>query len=461
VKRTLIQESIPFGTTALSVTLLVLAPFSGAATRGERQQQPPPAKPPVTAPAQTQKAPSPTESGENQAGTQADPDAELQKAIDSAGNDRAAFVKNLEAYLKRFPDSPRKPAIYRALVEAELALRDQTKALEYAELTIKADPQDSSMMLMAANILEDIGEDAGLQRAIGYISTVLDRVQKTSIDEKPVRDSEAEWRAQQKDTEMTLYMVRGKLEAKRHTYDSAITDLQASYKIEQNSAAALELGQIAELQKKTDLAIDQYLIAFVLPSQESAPVDRADVRKKLGNLWQQEHGSQAGLGERILQTYDKLNDLPKSAAADPNGKAKEPYDFVLGRPDGSAPLKMMEQRGKVVVIDFWATWCGPCRETEPLLEQVAQMFKTSTDIVFLALNSDEDRSRVTPYVAKEKITGTLAFADGLDELLNVRSLPTVIVLDRTGKISYRSDGIDPDTFQASLAMAILQAAKTQ
>jgi thiol-disulfide isomerase/thioredoxin len=385
----------------------------------------------------------------------------LQKAIDAAVNDKAAFVKNLEEYLKRFPDSQRKPAIYRALVEAELALRNQTKALEYAELTVKADPEDSSMMLMAANILEDHGDDAGLQRAIGYVSTVLDRVQKTSIDEKPARDSEAEWRAQQKDTEMTLYMVRGKLEAKRHAYDAAIADLQASFKIEPNPAAALELGQVAELQKKPDQAIEQYLIAFVLPSLEGAEVNRADVRKKLGNLWQQAHGSQAGLGERILQTYDKLNEQPKSDAAAPNSEAKEPYEFVLARPDGSAPLKMVEERGKVVIIDFWATWCGPCREAEPLLDQVAQMFKGSSDIIFLALNSDEDRTRVVPYVAKEKITGTLAYADGLDELLNVRSLPTVIVLDRTGKISYRSDGIDPDTFQASLAEAILQAAKTK
>jgi thiol-disulfide isomerase/thioredoxin len=390
-----------------------------------------------------------------------DPEAELQKAIDSAGNDRAAFVRNLEAYLNAYPATPRKAAICRALVEAEMALRDQTKALNYAELTIAADPEDSSMMLMAANILENQGDDAGLRRAIGYVSVVLDRVQKTSVDEKPARDSEAEWRAQQKETEMTLYMVRGKLEEKRHSYDTAIKDLQESYKIEQNPAAALELGQVAELQKKPDQAIDQYLIAFVLPSREGAEVDRADVRRKLGNMWRQSYGSQTGLGERILETYDKLNEQPKSTAAEPNMNAKEPYDFVLGRPDGSAPLKMVDQRGKVVVIDFWATWCGPCREAEPLLDQVAQMFRSSADIVFIAANSDEDRTRVAPYVAKEKITGTLAFADGLDELLDVRSLPTVIVLDRAGKISYRSDGIDPDTFQGSLAQAILQAAKTQ
>jgi thiol-disulfide isomerase/thioredoxin len=458
VKRNFLRTQAGPGTSILSAVVLVAFLFGGAALATPGQQTPP-AKPPTTPPAQTQKAP-PASGSAQKPPVPIDPEAELQKAIDSAGNDRAAFVRNLEDYLKRFPDTPRKAAIYRALVEAELALRDQTKALQYSELTIAADPEDSSMMLMAANILEDQGDDAGLQRAIGYVSTVLDRVEKTSIDEKPARTSEAEWRAQQKDTEVTLYMVRGKLEEKRHTYDSAIADLQTSFKIEQNPAAALELGQIAELQKKPDQAIEQYLIAFVLPSQEGAEVDRADVRKKLGNMWQQAHGSQTGLGERILQTYDKLNEQPKSSGAEPNSDAKEPYEFVLRRPDGGVPLKMIDQKGKVVVIDFWATWCGPCRETEPLLDQVAQMFKSSADIVFLALNSDEDRSRVVPYAAKEKITGTLAFADGLDVLLDVRSLPTVIVLDRTGKISYRSDGVDPDTFQASLAQAILQAAKT-
>ena len=52
---------------------------------------------------------------------------ELQQAISNAGSDRAALARNLEAYLVKYPDSPQKPQIYRALVEAHLQLRDTTR----------------------------------------------------------------------------------------------------------------------------------------------------------------------------------------------------------------------------------------------------------------------------------------------------------------------------------------------
>lgn len=411
------------------------------------QEQTPPAK--VPAP----------RAGKIQPPPQVDPEAELKATIEDAGNDRAAFVRNLEDYLKRFPDSPRKAEIFRALIDANLQLRERGKALDAAERAIVADPQDTSTMMLAANLLEEQGGDAALAKAIGYVTRVYDRIEKTSVEDKPARDSEAEFHAQQRSAEMTLLLVRGKMQSERHTYDAAITDLQASYKLKANPAAALQLGEIAELQKKTDAAIEQYLIAFVVPSMEGATVDRSDVRKKLGNMWQLAHGSQAGLGEKILETYDHLNQETKADNGEPNSGAKEPYAFVLGRPGDAAPLKMSDERGKVVVLDFWATWCGPCRESEPMIESVRQLFTESKDIVFLALNSDDDRTRVAPYLAKEKVAGTLAFADGLDTLLNVHSLPTILVLDRSGKIAYRSDGVDPNTFTASLTMAILNAVK--
>jgi len=106
------------------------------------------------------------------------------------------------------------------------------------------------------------------------------------------------------------------------------------------------------------------------------------------------------------------------------------------------------------VMTFWATWCTPCRELDPLLAQVLQEYTGRSDLVFLTLNTDEDESRVLPFLEKHHIPGTILFADGLDDLYNVQSLPTLIILDRTGKVSYRAEGFDPDTIVSELKGAI-------
>jgi thiol-disulfide isomerase/thioredoxin len=390
-----------------------------------------------------------------------DPEAELEEAVKSAGNDRAAFVRNLEAYLKKYPDSPRKMEIYHALVDPEIQLRENAKAIEYAEKCVAANPSDTEMMMIAANLLELQGDDAGMQRAIGYVTTVLESVQTASIDEKPARDSEADWVAEKKGAVMTLYLLRGRLELEHHATDAAIADLKASYKTEPNPGAAMKLGEIAETQKKTDDAIDQYLLAFVIPSRQGSTVELAEVRKKLGDLWLASHGNQAGLGERILAIYDKVNLTSKSSASTPNEGVKDPYAFVLSKPDATKPLAMSDERGKVVVLDFWATWCNVCRESEPMLEQVGKLFAQSKDIVFLSVNNDEDRARVAPFLEKQKMSGTVVYADGLDDLFGVHALPTIIVLDRSGRVTYRAEGVDEETFVASLMKVILQAEKPE
>src|SRR6267143_934717 len=76
----------------------------------------------------------------------------LQQAINNAGNDRAALVRNLEAFLKEFPDSPQRPQIYRALVEASLQLRDNARASNYAERLVALSPDDISMTILTIQL---------------------------------------------------------------------------------------------------------------------------------------------------------------------------------------------------------------------------------------------------------------------------------------------------------------------
>src|ERR1700720_4363344 len=98
----------------------------------------------------------------------ADAEAELQKAVNAAGNDRAALVRNLKDYLRRFPDAPRRTALDRALGEACQQLREEYGNLDYSDELIALQPDDSEMMLLAVQILQRRGDDASLIRASDY-----------------------------------------------------------------------------------------------------------------------------------------------------------------------------------------------------------------------------------------------------------------------------------------------------
>lgn len=396
--------------------------------------------------------------------SKADTDAEvqLQKALSDAGNDRAALVRNLRTYLLRFPDSPRKAAVYRALIESCEQLKDNLCALEYAERLIAIHPDDSEMMLLAVGLLEDQADDASLIRASGYVSRVIDRVEKAPPEEKPARSSLAEWQDRQDQIRSSLYYMRGEIERLQRKYDAAVTDLQKSYSTRENAAAAELLGEIAEMRNDTGTAIDDYTLAFVLPQNGAgAKVDRRQVRMRLGNVWRKVYGTENGLGAQILAAYDRLAAPP--AGADPsvrNKDAKDLFFFVLRRLDGTT-ISLAPLKGKVVVLSFWATWCGPCRDLEPLFNQVAENFSGEANIAFFAVNTDEDETLVAPFVLREKWNVPVVFADGLDDFMKVMNLPTVLILDPNGKIVYRSGGLVegfPETLTAAIR-AVLSAAK--
>jgi len=381
---------------------------------------------------------------------------QLQKALADAGNDRAALVRNLRSYLLRFPDSPRKAGVYRALVEACQQLRDNACALEYSEKLAAIHPDDSEIMLVAVNLLEEQGNDASLIRAAGYVSRVIDRVEKKP-EEKPPRSSLNEWRERQDQIRSSLYYLRGEIEKSQRHYDDAAADLQKSYSLRANAAAAELLGEIAEMRNDAATAIEDYTLAFVLP--QTAPgtqLDRRVLRMRLGNVWRRMYGTENGLGAQILATYDRLAASP--AAPDPavrNKDAKDLYAFVLRRLDGTemalAPLK-----GKVVVLNFWATWCEPCRDLEPLFNEVAVNFGAETNVVFLAVDTDEDETLVAPFVQRERWNAPIFFADGLDDFMKVTTLPTVLILDANGKIVYRTSGF-AEGFRGSLTAAVRAA----
>jgi peroxiredoxin len=151
---------------------------------------------------------------------------------------------------------------------------------------------------------------------------------------------------------------------------------------------------------------------------------------------------------------------PQFAAAmaklEADDQRRQQADFTLTDLDGKQwTLKAL--RGKVVLVNFWATWCPPCRKEMPDLEALYNRFKDQ-DMVILAI-SDEDAAKVRPFVAERRITYRILLDPGrkVNELFGVEGIPKTFIYDRSGTLV--AESIDMRTrnqFLEMLARAGLQ-----
>jgi peroxiredoxin len=153
-------------------------------------------------------------------------------------------------------------------------------------------------------------------------------------------------------------------------------------------------------------------------------------------------------------------DDPQFAAAiskiEADNVRRQQADFTLAELNGKS-WTLKELRGKVVLVNFWATWCPPCRKEMPDLQTLYSQFKDQ-GLVILAI-SDEDAGKVKPFVAKQKVTYPILLDPGrkVHELFEVVGIPKTFIYDRDGKLVAQS--IDMRTrkqFLEMLAQAGLQ-----
>jgi thiol-disulfide isomerase/thioredoxin len=444
---------------AASLTLGSSVPYAQTpAPQNSANQSTSPAASPTHA---TAPAPPPAVAGaaEQNSSASADPEKELEKEVNDANNDYAKVAHNLQEYLKRFPSPPRKAAVYKALVQSCQQIRDDACVLEYSEKLIAIQPEDAQTLMAAVGLLQQRGDPESLARAKGYVSAVIEGVQKLSPDRRPERLSVADWKNQHDKLLMALFNVRGDIEHTQKSDDDAAKDYQSSFSTIPNPAAAKALGDIAESRRDWTAAADQYLLALVLPDAGPVKVDRAGVLVRLKSAWQQGHGNTQGLGDELLAAYGRVPPLldATNVGGRPNKDAKNVFDFVLRQVDGT-PLPLAPLKGKVVVLSFWATWCSPCFILEPILGNMAKKYSANTNIAFLGVNSDEDESLVPPFLAGVKWILPVAYSDGLKEYFGVDAFPTVIILDHDGKTVFRVEGFPEQGYVDELTAAINSAA---
>ncbi len=134
-------------------------------------------------------------------------------------------------------------------------------------------------------------------------------------------------------------------------------------------------------------------------------------------------------------------------------------DFTLKGRDGKN-IKLSELRGQVVMINFWASWCGPCRQEMPLLEQLYQRYKP-LGFTILGVNVEEDSSAAEKLLRDIPVSFPILFdtSNAVSRLYGVSAMPSTFMVDRNGNLRYLHKGYLPgyeDEYQRQVRELVRQ-----
>jgi thiol-disulfide isomerase/thioredoxin len=386
--------------------------------------------------------------------TQAEQES-LRQALGEAGNSPVDFVRALENHLAKFPNSPRRAELERALVKGAMETKDDERIIKYGERVLAQQPDDTQVIERVAVSLIHKGGKDNAARALAHAQHLEELVRKAAKESATSGREQAKLQDTADRSLARALIVESRAEGLLDEKDKAISLAQQSYRAYPNVEAAREAARWLTAEGKDEDAIHWLADAFAIAELKPVDPDAAADRQRMAELYRKLKGSEAGLGDVVLQAYDSsakamADRRDRLKRLDPNEGVKDPMAFTLSGMEGDK-LALSSLRGKVVILDFWATWCGPCRIQHPLYEKAKERFKDRADVVFLAVDTDEDHSIVMPFLDQNQWSHKVYFDDGLGALLQVTSIPTTVIFNKKGDVASRMIGFLPDRFVDMLA----------
>jgi len=260
------------------------------------------------------------------------------------------------------------------------------------------------------------------------------------------------------ETYMALEAYKNAIECADKVIELAKDDRQLLVKAYNNKGLSLQ-----ELAERKDLK--KLLAAEAIYRQglaiEGAP---AVMRYNLGVALLEMNRDEEGIAE--LKTYIKEQpngaylETARQMIKDPR-RAREKFapDFTFVSSEGEH-IALEDLRGKVVLIDFWATWCPPCVESVPEIRNLYKRYSKEGNFVIIGISSDDDEQEWRDFTAKNKMVWP-QYRDKDHRIVSafgIRAFPTYILIDHEGIVRYSSIGLSW-TRSANLSEAINKQVK--
>jgi thiol-disulfide isomerase/thioredoxin len=383
-------------------------------------------------------------------------DQELALLIQESNRSPVDFIREMEKFLQKYPDAKRKDEITRGLFQAAKDLKDNRRTAIYGERLLAKTPNDFGVLLTTGRALNTFEDPKAAAQSLEYGQ----RLEKTLRDGNKLLELETNPREKGQRRLELFQMLADSLVVQANALgtlgrmNEAVAAASKAMDEFPSADAARTMGRWLEREGKYQDAVVSYANAFAMADSGGG---HARDRLKLGELYLKTHPSEAGLGDIVLASYDKMSLLAEEKRQRfGNTPVTQPINFQLSGPEGTK-LPLLSLKGKVIVIDFWATWCEPCRVQHPLFEELKTRFKSNDRVVFLEVNADQDRSLGPRFLKDHKWDSSFYYEDGLVAALSIQNLPTTVLLGRDGDIYSKLVGFSPKTFVELLNARINEA----
>ncbi|MDP9171491.1 MAG: hypothetical protein M3N54_12800, partial [Acidobacteriota bacterium] len=271
---------------------------------------------------------------------------ELSKALGEAGSSGTDLTRALEHHLQKYPATPQRAAIEKALAQWAIESNDRTRIVLYGERVLKAEPNNELQLIdHVIRALLSAGDADSAKKALVYVKRYEAQIEALRSRAAEGHMSPGQWAEQVNKNQSRALVLEARAQGILGSGEEAVKLATTAWNTSPGAEQARELARLLEKLGRREEAVERYADAFTIEDSTATDAERAADRQHAGELYKALHTSEKGLGDVFLSAYDRTRALKRERIArikidDPNFDAVEIVDFTLPRAGGGTSLPL-------------------------------------------------------------------------------------------------------------------------